>query len=269
MGFKEFEENWNALATRLEQALGLSASNESHPLAGWMASGKRSYLRGDRLLGCAQTAYAQFAVEDLEKVRALDENLFLHFKRELRRNLPASNYFGLRQELRLATVLLAKRIPFNKSETPDFTLHTTPTIGIECTSVHLSLENGRSKPDVAYKVNGAISSKAEYSYSTELQVLIVDTSNLLFHEGVHETPVLSRKTELKRAIGRTVQASNFQSVLTFAYAWTPTGIGNGATLTSYYSRIDRSDIATTCKQFLDSHYPLGDIWVHGNLHKRV
>ena len=268
MGLREFEENWNALAARLAHALGLRSSNESHPLIGWMDSAKRSYLSGDYALGCAQAAYAQFAIEDLEKVKEHDESMFAHFRRELRRNLPASNYFGVRQELRLASALLTKGVKINKSETPDFTLPTSPTIGIECTSVHLS-EKSQSKPDVAYKVSSAISNKSKYSYSTELQILAVDTSNLLFHEGMHQAPVLSRKNELREAIAPAVDTSSFQSVLTFSYAWTPTGIGNGATLTSYYSRVDRSNIAESCKTFLDSHYPLGDTWVLAHLHQRV
>ena len=268
MGLREFEENWNALSARLSQMLGLSPSRKSHPIVGWMSSAKSSYLAGDHVLGCAQAAYAQFAIEDLERLKEHDGTLFAHFRRELRRNLPVPNYFGIRQELRLASALITKGILFNKSEAPDFTILTAPTIGIECTSVHLS-EQSESKPDVAYKVSAAISNKSKYSYSTDLQILAIDTSNLLFHEGVHEAPVLSRKTELSAAIASTVDKSTFQSVLTFSYAWVPAGIGNGATLTSYYSRVDRSDITQTCKDFLDSHYPLGDIWVLGHLHRRV
>ncbi|TYT25402.1 hypothetical protein FZO89_03475 [Luteimonas viscosa] len=268
MGLREFEENWNALAARLEQTLGVRTSRKSHAIVGWMNSAKRSYLAGDCSLGCAQVAYAQFAIEDLERVRAHDESMFAHFRRELRREVPTSNYFGIRQELRLASALLTKGIQFNKTEAPDFTLLTTPTIGIECTSAHLS-EQSQSKPDVAYKVNSAISSKTEYSYSTELQILAIDTSNLLFHEGVHQASVLSRKGELGEAIRLTIDKSSFQSVLTFSYAWVAAGIGNGATLTNYYSRVDRSDIAETCKVLLDTHYPLGDIWVLGHLHRRV
>lgn len=268
MGLLEFTENWNALAARLQQILGLSASHKSHALAGWMDSAKRSYLAGECSLGCAQAAYAQFAIEDLEKVRAHDEIMFAHFRRELRREIPTSNYFGIRQELRLASALLTKGIRFVKTEAPDFTLLTTPTIGIECTSAHLC-EQSPSKPDVAYKVNAAISRKAKYSYSTALQILAVDTSNLLFHEGAHQVPVLSRKGALREAIAPAIDRSPFQSVLTFSYAWISAGIGNGATLTNFYSRVDRSDIAETCRLLLDSYYPLGDTWVLGHLHPRV
>jgi hypothetical protein len=233
-----------------------------------MVSGRRSYFSGYRLLGCAQTAYTQFAVEDLERLKAHDEKMFLHFRRELRRYLPVPNYFGIRQELRIASALLDKRVVFEKSETPDFILHTEPKIGIECTSVHLS-ENSPSKPDVAYKVNATIFKKSKNNYVTEQQILFIDTSNLLFHEGIHEAPVLARKEELSIAISAAVENSKFQSVLIFAYAWVPTGLGNGATLTNYYSRVDRSDISVPSKLLLDSHYPHGDIWVHGHLHRRV
>lgn len=268
MGLKEFEENWDALATRIEYVLGLSVSDEFHPALGWMARAKRSYLAGDRHLGCAQAAYAKFVVDDLEKVLTFDEKMFCHFKRELRGNLPAANYFGIRQELRLASALLTKSIPFDKTETPDFIVLTEPNIGIECTSTHLS-EAGKSKPDVAYKVTGAISKKSKFTYSTELLILVIDMSNLLFHEGLHSVSVLSQKKMLTEAVGQAVQSSAFQSVLTFSYVWVPNGIGNGATLTSYYSRTDRSDITLHCKAFLDCHYPLGDIWVNGYLHRRV
>ena len=268
VGIREFEENWNALAEAMMQELGLHRSRESHPIVGWLNSARRSYMSGDHALGCAQAAYAQFVIEDLERVKGHDESMFAYFRKELRRNLPPSNYFGVRQELRLAAALLTKGIRFNKSETPDFTLPTSPSIGIECTSVHLS-EQSQSKPKVAYKLSSAISKKSSYSYSTELQILAVDTSNLLFHEGLHQSPVLSRKTELREIIAAAVDKSSFQSLLTFSYAWVPAGIGNGATLTNYYSRVDRSDIAEACRTFLDTHYPLGDIWVLGHLHQRV
>jgi hypothetical protein len=119
------------------------------------------------------------------------------------------------------------------------------------------------------KVNSAILKKTKSNFATEQQFLFIDISNLLFHEGVHEAPVLAQKENLNAAISAAVESSKFQSVLIFTYAWVPAGVGNGATLTDYYSRVDRSDISVPSKLFLDSHYPLGNIWVHGHLHKRV
>ncbi|UHQ18811.1 hypothetical protein LVB87_11525 [Lysobacter sp. KIS68-7] len=267
MGIVEFMTQWEQLAKRLERLFGDSTSSLSHhPVMKWLHGARDAYLSGERVQGCARAAFAQFAVEDLERILAHDENLFRHFKKALRRDRSATAYFGIRQEIRMAASLITKGIDFNKSEAPDFTLG---ELGLECTSAHL-VKGAPTNRSLAYKLASAIAKKSQTAYSTRLNVLAIDMSNLLFHEGVGSTTnTLSWTEELQASLQEGVNRSPFQAVLCFAYAWVQAGPAGGATLSNYYSRVDRDEMDSLPKAFLDNHFPSGSIWVYAQLQKHV
>lgn len=213
------------------------------------------------------------ALEDTQKILNHDNELYEYFKRKLNQKpLPLENYFGLRLEIRIAASFIDANIPFKKSETPDFILYkpSDNNIGIECTSAHLNLWSINKSRGILYKVESALKKKSSYPYKTPFNVLAIDISNLLFHEGQKKySAILADMDKSRPILIRKVDESIFQSLVYLYYAAIPIENSNGVTLHSCYTRIDRSEINPDCKKFLDIKYPFGDKWLEGNVFKIV
>jgi hypothetical protein len=191
----------------------------------------------------------------MERIFGYNRDLFKHFRKKLLR-CSADNYFGLRLELRIAATLLAHKVPFKKSEAPDFVL--SNNVGIECTSAHLDFQNLNNPDEVLYKVKAAIAQKSD-NYKTKSNILAIDVSNLLFHEGQEQcAQILADKDKSIPLIREMIRGSPFQSLLYFGYAWIPLIEGNDVNLQLLHVRVDREDIDSASKAFLDSQYPHGD-----------
>lgn len=265
-----FIENWINLEKKLTDLLPFLYRNTSHLLSSRLLSAKKSYEKGEKRLGCAEACYVKFIVEDLSLIKNYDVNLFNYFRKELKRKeLPEETYFGLRLEIRTSASLIKKSIEFTKSETPDFIINNTQ-LGIECTSAHISL-HGNTKPnEVLYKVQEAIKKKNKYQYKTSKIILLLDVSNLLFHEGnKYCNKILADKDNTYPVLGKNVNDSKFLSLIYFSYAWVPVKGSNGATLHNLYCRIDNKKVDRDTMMFLNVHFPLGDMWVEGHLRKTV
>ena len=265
-----FIENWGNLKNKLTDLLPLISGNTSHPLTARLLSAKKSYEKGKKRLGCSEACYVQFVVEDLDLVKKHDVNQFTFFRKELRRKqLPEEAYFGLRLEIRTGASLIKKNIEFTKSETPDFIINDTQ-LGIECTSAHISLRSNVKPNEVLYKIQAAIKKKDEYEYKTSKIILMIDVSNLLFHEGnEYCNEILADKDNSYPVLEKNINDSKFLSLIYFSYAWVPVEGSNGATLHNLYYRIDSKKIDRNTMMFLDIHFPLGDMWVEGHLRKTV
>jgi len=265
-----FEENWKILRDKLNNLLPLVSGNTSHLLIDRLLSSKKNYEKGKKRLGCAEACYVQFVLEDLDLIKKYDTSQFNYFRRELRRKqLPEETYFGLRLEIRISASLITKNIKFTKSETPDFIIN-DKQLGIECTSTHISLSSNIKPQEVLYKIQAVINKKNEYEYKTSKTILMIDVSNLLFHEGnEYCNKILADRDNSYPVLEKDVNDSKFFSLIYFSYAWVPVEGSNGATLHNLYYRIDSKKIDKNTMMFLDTHFPLGDIWVEGHLRKIV
>jgi hypothetical protein len=261
-----FERNLKDVERQLAQLTGLSITQASHPLVEHLVRAKQNYRRGDRILGCARAACAKLTVEDLREIADYDSSLLRYFRRQLRRPLTADTYFGLRHEINVTRRLIHHGVAFRKTEAPDFALTALPSHGIECTSAHIDLQNTRAPRSVMRKIEYAINNKNSYSYSTKFNVLTVDVSNLLFHEGQGECEkILSDIDMAVQVLQRTINNSHFQSVIYLYYAWKQTESGNGIRLLSCHSRLDRNAMEKATSELLGSIFPKGDIWMLGSL----
>jgi hypothetical protein len=251
----------NVLVSKLKTLTGLTLKQRDNPLVEHLIAARMYYAMGNFPDARRRAAYAKFAIEDLERIKDHDRDLLQQFKRKLRQ-ASLQNYFGLRLEIRIAAKLITDKIPFKKSEAPDFKLEDVtrwPGVGIECTSAHLDLECTKRPVDVLYKVIRAIESKTEDRYATPLTIVAVDTSNLLFHEGHEEcSKILADKDMSKAHLQGPVDASVFQSALYYTYA--SESLKDGARTDYLRVRIDRKGIDARCKDFLDLEWPFGDWW---------
>ena len=262
-----FKRNLQMVLDQLKMLTGLTLNNSAHPLVSHLISAEQNYRR-DRLLGCAEVAYAKFAIEDLGIIRKSRAGLFKHFKRELRRT-SIDNYYGLRLEIRIAASLIASNTAFHKAETPDFILTDLPSTGIECTSAHLELKETVEPSQVVYKVIRAINEKTDFKYKTAHNILAIDVSNLLFHEGQEAcSKILADKDKAPSVLKERLNLSAFQSMLYFSYAWKASE-DKGITLQSFYARIDRDGAEPDVRRFLDSRFPLGDMWTVSHISKII
>lgn len=265
-----FKHNWDKLKDNLSELLPYISRNQNHLLTKRLLLSKSHYEKGDKRLGCAEACYVQLILEDLELIRNHDQDQFKHFRKELKRNGTLEDtYFGIRLEIRTSASLIKKNIGFIKSETPDFIMNDVE-LGIECTSVHISLNSNSRPNEVLYKVRSSINKKNDYEYKTDKVVLFIDASNLLFHEGnEYCNKVLADKENSYPILIKDVNDSKFMSIIYFTYTWVPVQVNNGATLHNLFYRIDSSNIDNTTCVFLDTHFPLGDLWIEGHLNNIV
>ena len=270
MGLTDFRKNLDAVRAQLRDLTGLTVGGRTHPLTEWLARAEKNYLAGKKRLGCAQAAYAKFVSEDLQKVKDHDPKLHREFKKGLKRIRENKDYFGWRMEVRMASALISKGVLFEKSETPDFLMPDKSGIGIECTSCHLKLGKSQNPKELTYKISSAIKGKSQHKYAVSRVLLAIDISNLLFHEGKEDFPIiLADKDKGALGIQNELDTSPFDGLLAFGYAWTHAPVGNGATLKSYYWRLVSATASSECIGFLDRWYPPGDLWVEAHLHERV
>jgi hypothetical protein len=266
MSVAVFDRNLKDVERQLAQLTGLSITQASHPLVQHLVKARQNYLGGDRMLGCARATYVKLIVQELHEIGDYDHSLLRHFRRELRRPPSMDTYFGLRLEINIAKTLIHHSVPFGKTETPDFVLAALPSHGIECTSAHINLENTKVPHGVMQKIEYAIKNKNGYPYSTKFNVLAIDVSNLLFHEGQRECEKTLRDKDVAvRVLQSAIDSSSFQSVIYLYYAWEPAGGGNGVTLRSCYSRLDRDRVDRPTSELLDLIFPKGDMWMLGGL----
>ncbi len=270
MNSADFKKNLDVVRDKLQDLTGIIDVERSHPLTEWLTRAENNYMAGKKRLGCAQAAYAKFVSEDLQKIKDHDHALHREFKKGLKRIRENKDYFGWRMEVRMASALISKEVLFEKSETPDFLIPDKNGMGIECTSCHLDLSKSHNPKKLTYKISSAIRNKSKHKYAVSSVLLAIDMSNLLFHEGKEDFPtVLADKDKVALEIKNELDASPFDGLLAFGYAWTHASVGNGVTLTNYYWRFESSTAFSECIEFLDQWYPCGDHWVEAHLHERV
>jgi hypothetical protein len=251
-----FNQELTSLCDRMTKLTGLKLAQTDHPFVQHFLLARQRYESNNKRLGYKEVAHARFAIDDMERILRYNRDLFKHFRKKLLR-CSADNYFGLRLELRIAATLLARKVPFKKSEAPDFVL--SNDVGIECTSTHLDLQNLNNPDEVLYKVKAAIAQKSGYNYKTKSNILAIDVSNLVFHEGQEQcAQILADKDKSIPLIRDMIGSSPFQSLLYFCYAWIPLMEGNDVNLQLLHVRVDREDMDSASRLFLDSQYPHGD-----------
>jgi hypothetical protein len=127
----------SSLRAALTRMLGVSIDNQKRPIA-------RSLRNALNHLNAGQIRLAEFhflrligLANNLLALQSARPDLFQHFSKTLGACTRSEQYYGLRFELQTAASLVGRRIDFQKTESPDFTVtHQTQTVHIECGSTH-------------------------------------------------------------------------------------------------------------------------------------
>lgn len=263
-----FIETISALEEKVS-LMGIDVKNTKHPLIMRLGLARESYASGDKTRGRAGASYINFLLEDLATIANANKDLYQHFVSLLRQeDLPLDNYFGIRCEIRTAASITSKNIDYEKAETPDFIVK-SPMFGIECSSAHLNLEVEKPPKGVFYKVLSSINEKSSKHYSTGETILVLDVSNLLYHDGRDISfSVLADMDRAKPRLKEVINTTPFSSLLYFYYSWIETEDNKKetrTTLTSRYVRVDSKNITTRVRVFLDQFFPLGNFWVEASV----
>ncbi len=264
-----FSEQLSSLSLKIEKTIGKLP--KEHPIIEWIAAAKRNYEADKKMLAYSRACYAQFVLEDLMKIQKYDTRLFESFKSKLKpRPMSLSTYFGLRMEIRVGAALIDGKKKFIKEETPDFILDNPNNLGMECSSVILDPNRTLIPQKLSYKIEATLKKKNTCKFKTPINILLIDMTNLLFHEGdKNHSAELADMDVLKPNLRHILEQSVFTALILYCYAWEPINEGNGATLHSCYIRLDKNKILPDHKEFLDSQYPFGDFWLKGHLSAHV
>ncbi len=255
----DFKKAVAALDDRLYSLVGAGIRYEQHPVRQHINLALKAHSDGERAVSFSKAASIQFLAEDLEKVKLASIEAYKDFKKKLNdSDLPFDQYIGIRREVRFAAGLVDKKLKFKKTETPDFLINENEFIfGAECSSAHIDFLREISGKSLVYKVEAILKKKSASDYKQKHNILIVDITNLLFHEGKSSKLELAEKDFAAKVLSPSVDSSAFQSLLAFSMANEDLGPGKGVTLHDKFYRIDRSDINSKIKSFLDRFYPLG------------
>jgi hypothetical protein len=247
-------------------SLGIDVGSANHPVSSRINAAKKCCSSGENETACLHACYVQFLLEDLEIIKGKNKALYKHFIRLLRlKNLSMDNYFGIRFEIRTAASLITKQINFHfqKNESPDFIIN-NPLFGIECTSGHLDINKNLPPKKVFYKVLSVINKKNTVTYSTKKNILALDVSNLIYHEGRDiSLSILADMDKSRPLIEDEINKSKFLGLIYFYYRWRNVSKNKKETrilLSSSYVRVYGKRMPIKTKKFLDQFFPKGDIW---------
>jgi hypothetical protein len=192
-------------------------------------------------------------VEELKDVEKADPKLLASFRRRFR-EMSLSGYFGVRQELQIAALLIRGDIDFEYElrGKPDFTIPAANgTIGIECTTAHV--ERTEPRGDLSYKVEAAIRQKARRPYADHTVALSIERTAI---------DALQSADARKRTIvaaESAVASSSFGSVI--LHTKMVNEDVDPPRFECNYNRIDSPQIDQALKSALDRLFPMGHLEV--------
>lgn len=193
--------------------------------------------------------------KNLKEIESHDKNLLRIFQRALR-SCNNDTYLGIRFEVSMAASLIRHKVPFVKSERPDFRLlDYWDGVCIECGSAHLS-EPKIKIADLKYKIGSAIRAKSQYEYCNAASALFIDFTNINYYSMLRE--ILPGMNELKSYVADQLERSGFGSVVLWTYII-------NLDIRKYqwkYTRVDNEMPNQLLMEFLGTLYPFGHDVTH-------
>ncbi len=181
------------------------------PIGRWLRRIAQYSQKGPVFSRDWETLRLRHLVADLGKLSKAEPAAFAVIRRKYRKLTPAE-FFGWRHEVSLAARLAEQRIPFRKTEAPDFTILGDYTgIYAECASVNLP---GPKDSDVAYKITACIRQKGKKPYCNDQTVLFVDYTNVFYNSVISARPL--HAPDIDRATADGIAATRFGAVMAMA-----------------------------------------------------
>jgi hypothetical protein len=256
----ELYDVYNRLQASLAKALGISTDNQKRPIA-------RNLRQALNYLNAGRIRLAEFhfllligLVNDLRVLQKARPELFQHFSKKLGGCMKLDQYYGLRFELHAAANLVEKRIAFQKTDPPDFTL---PLQGgmvyFECGSTHTGPVT--TEKALHNRLERVVRRKAGKGYATPNAALFVDISSCVSEAARNHFSGFS--LALPNTIRHALRTDAFGSILLFHHLILPpdgspryTYGENGIAMA--YTRVDSESIGDTLQELLDAHFPRRD-----------
>lgn len=241
----------------------LNAAMGHHVIAKrWAVSGRFREASWEFERRDMEWARARFLLQDLLRLESQCSELLRTYVKKFKKARYPDQFFALRFEVKVASMLVLRGFKFRQPDPPDFELigHWTG-IAIECGSVRVS---GRKGGDLTYKILQEVGEKSRKPYASRACALAVDATNLLYRGwivGVVAPPGVDQGLEervrlvddLKNRIRLQLAPGGFGSVLVYFYQY-------DRDLRQYeasYLRADAADITADLRRMLDHLAPIG------------
>lgn len=187
--------------------------------------------------------------QSLSVIEKHDPILLDQFRLDLRRRRSLAQYYGIREEISVATFLINNGISFVKGESPDFRVEFDGAqIPIECSSCHVAT----TKMNNLYrKIEQKIAEKGRKVYASPAGIISIDATNIYFHMANGGTPI--HRDRLHEVASAAVNATPWEAVMITA------GVFNedkGLYIIGF-SRSDAEHIDPITKRFLDTYCQTG------------
>jgi len=147
-------------------------------------------------------------LKHLLEIEEFDVALLEKFRNKLKK-VTDNEYFGERLEINVARSLIEKKIPFTKSERPDFIKINDKDIKIECTSSHLEVKL-TSEKGILNKIRRTVNKKANESYANEKTALVVDFTNLYYNSLDIGSDLFHRLEEIRKYFINRIEKTSFR-----------------------------------------------------------
>jgi hypothetical protein len=193
--------------------------------------------------------------KNLREIYEFDKSLYRDYKKIIKRSQNIDNFFGIRFEINITAKLIRRKIPFEKTESPDFSIDFhLGKAAIECTSTRLRKE--KEDYDLLYKIESAIRRKSKKEYSNLHTALFLDVTNLVYevlNAGASLTKLLDRDK-----LSGIVRKFDFGNITLFTYLSDSKRGG----IESVYTRIDHIRIESGLASLLGICFPHGSLALH-------
>jgi hypothetical protein len=249
------EENCAELTRLLGRDLIERASSSQPPIR----QAIRSVLDFHKKKDYAQRDYVNttlaLLVKNLREIEAHDKSLLTQFRKVLR-TANEDTYFGARFEISVAASLVRHKIPFLKSERPDFVLvKEFDGVSIECGTAHLA----KPKPtaaDLIYKIGTIVNRKSEQGYCNAGTSLFIDFTNINYHSLTNKAMLTN--DQLKSYVAQALATSMFGGAVLFMYMLNL----DSNRYQHKYHRVDGAHPSKLLLKFLNAAYPFGEDRTH-------
>ncbi|MCJ8306711.1 MAG: hypothetical protein HRU07_06640 [Nitrosopumilus sp.] len=140
-------------------------------------------------------------IMDLELIKEKCEKDFKKFKEKLL-HCDEGNFYGIRCEIAVNSLLLRRGISFIQRESPDFQCINDENIHIECTSSHL-IDGSENSEKVFRKIKKSVRDKNGKIYASLKIILFIDLTNLNYSNNNHLFSDPQFDTEISKILSRT------------------------------------------------------------------
>ncbi len=214
--YKDVTSNINTIEDEIKNLFGhdilFEPESNKNKLNNILNQTKNYYLTNKFEYAIANIGKLHFFIRDMKDIRDYDKNTFKKTRKQLKKHLYYTSFYGFRFEAGIMSLFIRQNINFKKQEAPDFGIsYNNKIYYVECASVRFS--KAASVNEIKLKIDRKILEKNEKIYANEKTILFMDITHMYGLES--ETNGNMYLNKIVENIKKNLQEYKFKCVVLF------------------------------------------------------